>query len=294
MFLQTLAFGILIGALYGLVALGLSLLMGVMKFINVAHGTFIILGGYVCYWAFQFSGLNPYLSILLVIPIMFIVGLGLFRSVLSPLLKLPNISNRINNSMLITFGVIYVLDNVMSFFWKPDVRSVLTSVTGKALDWGGIKFSITGLFGLGISIAVGIALYFMLGRTHFGKQIRAATQDAEAASLCGINVQRTYLISSGISIALAGIAGVVIVSSYSINPNGGLSWLLVAFVVMILAGEGNINAVIPAGLVLGLLEAIGVFVVGAPYRQAVALVVFIIILMFRPQGLFTGRRQSYR
>jgi branched-chain amino acid transport system permease protein len=192
--------------------------------------------------------------------------------------------------MLITFGIIYVVDNLMTIFWKPDVRSIVAPFTGRSIDVFGTKFSVTGLCGLAVAILVAVALYFVLGRTHFGKHVRAATQDAEAASLCGVNVHRTYLISSGIAIALAGVAGVIIVSSYSINPNGGLRWLLVAFVVMILAGEGNINAIVPAGLILGLLEAVGVFIVGAPYRQVVALVIFIVILIFRPQGLFRKRR----
>ena len=289
-FAQTIAYGILVGAMYGLITLGLGLLMGVMKFLNVAHGTFIVLGGYISFWLFTHYGMNPYLSIPLVIVVMFFVGLVVYKVTLSPLLKLPNVGNRLNSSMLITFGIIYVVDNLMTIFWKPDVRSIVAPFTGRSIDLFGTKFSLTGLYGLAVAILVAVALYFVLGRTHFGKHVRAATQDAEAASLCGVNVHRTYLISSGIAIALAGVAGVIIVSSYSINPNGGLRWLLVAFVVMILAGEGNINAIVPAGLILGLLEAVGVFIVGAPYRQVVALVIFIVILIFRPQGLFRKRR----
>jgi len=292
-FVQTLAYGILVGALYGLVTLGLGLLMGVMKFLNVAHGTFIVLGGYVSYWLFQYFQINPYFSIPLVIIAMFAVGLVLYSLALSPLLKLPNIGNRINSSMLITFGIIYILDNLMAFLWKPDVRSIVTSYSLKSIKFLHVRFSITGLCGLAVALLVAIALYFILNKTDFGKNVRAATEDAEAASLCGINVHRTYLISSGIAIALAGIAGVVLVSSYSITPNGGLSWLLIAFVVMTLAGEGNLHAIVPAGLVLGLLDAIGVFVFGPEYRQAVALVIFLLILMVRPQGLFTLRRQAH-
>ena len=293
MFTQTIAYGILVGAMYGLITLGLGLLMGVMKFLNVAHGTFIVLGGYVSYWLFTRYGLNPYLSIPLVIVVMFLIGLLVYKVTLSPLLKLPSLGNRLNSSMLITFGIIYVMDNLMTIFWKPDVRSIVAPFTGRSMEFFGIKLSVTGLCGFGIAIVVAVAIYFVLGRTQFGKHVRAATQDAEAASLCGVNVHRTYLISSGIAIALAGVAGVIIVSSYSISPNSGLRWLLVAFVVMILAGEGNIHAIVPAGLILGLLEAVGVFIVGAPYRQVVALVVFIVILIFRPQGLFGKRRLTY-
>jgi branched-chain amino acid transport system permease protein len=279
--------------MYGLITLGLGLLMGVMKFLNVAHGTFIVLGGYISYWVFARYGVNPYLSIPLVIVVMFFIGLVVYKVTFSPLLKLPSIGNRLNSSMLITFGIIYVVDNLMTIFWKPDVRSIVAPFTGRSMELFGTKFSITGLCGFAVAIAVAVALYFVLGRTQFGKHVRAATQDAEAASLCGVDVHRTYLISSGIAIALAGVAGVIIVSSYSISPNGGLRWLLVAFVVMILAGEGNINAIVPAGLILGLLEAVGVFIVGAPYRQVVALVIFIVILIFRPQGLFRKRRLTY-
>jgi branched-chain amino acid transport system permease protein len=205
---------------------------------------------------------------------------------LSPLLKLPDIGMRIDTSMLVTFGLIWVLDNVMTMLWTPDTRTIMTSYTGETFKFSGMRFSITGLGGLGVAVFVAIALYFILSRTYFGKHIRAATQDAEAASLCGINVHRIYLLSTGIAIALAGVAGVMVISTYSISASGGISWLLIAFVVMILAGEGNINAIIPAGVIFGLLEAGSVLVVGVPYRQAIALLVFIVVLMFRPQGLF--------
>ena len=284
--MQTIANGILVGALYGLVALGLGLLMGAMKFLNIAHGTFIILGGYISFWLFNLWNIDPFLSIPLVIIAMFLIGLVLYTLMLSPLLKLPNIGMRIDTSMLVTFGLIWVLDNVMTMLWTPDTRTIMTSYTGETLRFFGTRFSITGLGGLGVAALVAIALYFIFTRTYFGKHIRAATQDAEAASLCGINVHRIYLLSSGIAIALAGVAGVIVISTYSISASGGISWLLIAFVVMILAGEGNINAIIPAGVIFGLLEAGSVLVVGVPYRQAIALLVFIVVLMFKPQGIF--------
>src|SRR5512143_77266 len=201
---QTLANGLLVGALYGLVALGFALLMGVMKFLNTAHGTFIILGGYLSYWLLELWGIDPFLSLPLVVMAMFLVGLAFYKLALSPLLKLPNIGMRINTSMLITFGSIWVLDNTMTVLWTPDVRSIMTSYTGQTLKLLGIRFSLTGLGGVGVAVLVALALYFILSGTDFGKHIRAATQDGVAASLCGINVERTYLFSCGIAIALAG------------------------------------------------------------------------------------------
>jgi branched-chain amino acid transport system permease protein len=287
--IQTIAYGIVVGALYGLIGLGLGLIMGIMKFLNIAHGTFIMLGGYVSFWLFTLWGIDPYLTIPLVIVAMFLIGLLLYKLTLSPLLKLPHIGMRISNSLLITFGVIYVLDNAMTLVWKADVRTIIASYRGEALNLFGARVPYTGLAGLGIAVLATVTLYFIFSRTYFGKHVRAATQDAEAASLCGVNVQRTYLISCGIATALAGIAGVVIVSSYSVTPTGGLSWLLIGIVVMVLAGEGNINAILPAGIILGLVESASVFVVPIQYRQAIALLIFIIVLMFRPQGLFTKR-----
>jgi branched-chain amino acid transport system permease protein len=286
---QTIANGILVGALYGLVALGLGLLMGVMKFLNIAHGTFIILGGYVSFWLFDLWGLDPFLSIPLVIIAMFFTGLVLYRFALSPLLKLPSIGMRIDTSMLITFGLIWVLDNAMTVLWTVDTRTIMTHYTGETFKLFGTRLSVTGLRGLGVAVLVAFVLYFIFSKTYLGKHIRAATQDAEAASLCGINVHRTYLFSCGIAIALAGLAGVVVISSYSINSTGGISWLLTAFVVMVLAGEGNINAILPAGLLFGLLESGGVLLVGVSYREAIALIIFIIVLMFKPNGLFARK-----
>jgi len=281
--------GLLVGALYGLVALGFALLMGVMKFLNTAHGTFIILGGYLSYWLLELWGIDPFLSLPLVVMAMFLIGIVFYKLALSPLLKLPNIGMRINSSMLITFGSIWVLDNTMTVLWTPDVRSIMTSYTGQTLKLLGVRFSLTGLGGVGVAILVALVLYFILSGTYFGKHIRAATQDVVAASLCGINVQRTYLFSCGIAIALAGVAGMVVVSSYSISSTAGIGWLSSAFVVMVLAGEGNINAIIPAGMLLGLIESAGLLVMGVSYRQAIALIVFIIVLMIKPQGLFAKK-----
>jgi branched-chain amino acid transport system permease protein len=288
--LQILTYGLIVGAVYGLVAIGLALLMGVMKYLNIAHGTFIMLGGYVSFWLSHFWGLDPFASIPLVMLVMFLVGLVLYKVLLSPLARLPE-GLKINNSMLITFGLTWILDNAATLVWTSDVRSVTTSYTGEVVELFGVRLSYTGLAGMGLAVTLILLLHLLLTKTFFGKSVRAATQDADAASLSAINVQRTFLISCGIGIALAGAAGVAIVSIYSITPTGGLSWLLLSMVVLVLAGEGNINGILPAGLFLGLVEAVSVFVTGASYREVVGLIVFILVLMFRPQGLFVSRKR---
>lgn len=287
--IQTLLIGVIIGALYGLVALGFGLIMGVMKFVNIAHGSFIIIGGFISYWLFTRLGIDPYLSIPLVMIGMFVMGLVLYQLLFSPLLKLPRPEMRLDKSLLLTFGVIWILDNIETLIWTPNARTIITSYSSHTLNISGIRLSYTGLIGLGIAELAAAALYFTLTRTYFGKHVRAASEDTEAASLSGINVRRTYLISCGIAAALAGAAGAVIVTSYSVTPSSGLNWLLTAMVVIVLAGEGNITYILPAGIVLGVIQSASTLVVSPAYQQPIALIIFILILMIRPHGLFASR-----
>ena len=287
--IQTIVIGIALGALYGLVALGFGLIVGVMKFVNIAHGSFIIIGGYVAYWLFTLRGIDPYLSIPAAMLCMFIMGLILFQLILSPLLKYPTAEMRIDKSLLITFGVTWVLDNAVTMLWTPDTRSITVPYSGSTIDIFGARLGYTGLAGLAIAVVMAALLHLLLSKTYFGKHVRAATEDSGAASLSGVNVRRTYLISCGIAAALAGVSGVVIVSSYSITPNAGLNWLLTAMVVMVLAGEGNITYILPAGLILGLLQSLSTLVVSPAYQQPIALIVFVLVLMFKPNGLFVRK-----
>jgi len=285
--IQTILIGITVGALYGLVALGFGLIMGVMKFVNIAHGSFIIIGGYIAYWLFTLWGIDPFLSIPAVVAGMFVMGLILYRLLLSPLLKYPRAEMRIDKSLLVTFGATWILDNTITVLWTPDTRSIFTSYAGSTVDIFGAKL---GLVGLIIAVVVALVLHLLLTRTYFGKHVRAATEDAAAASLSGVNVQRTYLVSCGIAAALAGLAGVVIVTTYSIAPSGGLNWLLTAMVVIVLAGEGNITYILPSGLILGVIQSFSTLFVSPAYQQPIALIIFILVLMFRPNGLFASGR----
>ncbi len=284
--IQALLIGIVVGALYSLVALGFGLIMGVMRFVNIAHGSFIIIGGYIAYWLFTLWGIDPYLSIPAVMVCMFVMGLLLYRLALAPLLKYPRAEMRMDKSLLITFGVTWVLDNAVTLVWTPDTRSVFTTYSGSTIDIFGARLGLVGLTGLIIAVLIAVFLHLLLTRTYFGKHVRAATEDSGAAALSGVNVQRTYLISCGIAAALGGVAGVVIVSSYSVAPSGGLNWLLTAMVVIVLAGEGNITAILPAGLILGVLQSMSTLVVSPAYQQPISLIVFILVLLLRPNGLF--------
>ena len=285
MIAQTLAYGVILGAFYGLVAIGLALLFGVMKYLNLAHGSFMMIGGYICYWIFALWHVDPIVSIPLVMVIMFLIGSILYKVLFSRLIKAPE-GQRMNNSMLITFGLILVLDNSAVAFWTSDVRTVSTSYFGTTPELFGIKVPLTGLIIIGLTLLVIVGLHLFLSRTYLGKSIRATAQDWEAANLLGVNIDYTYLISCGISTALAGIAGTGVAVMYTLSPDIGLGWVLSAMVVMVLAGLGNIKEVFIAGLIMGILEQLSAVLMGGQYRGMVSLAVFILILVIRPQGLF--------
>ena len=281
---QIVAYGIITGVFYGLLTVGLALLFGVMKYLNIAHGSFIIIGGYISFWLFTLLDIDPFVSIPVVMLVMFVLGLIVYRVLFSPLGKFPE-GLRLGNSMLITFGLILVLDNAGTLIWTSEVKTITTSYSGTTLKLFGTLLPLTGLAMFGVTLIVIIGLHLFLNRTYFGKSLRATAEDWEAASLLGININRTYLISCGISMALSGIAGTGVALMYSIQPHSGLDWMLTALIVLVLAGLGNIKGVFAAGLLLGLVEQVSVLFVGGHYRAVVGLVIFVLILILRPEGL---------
>jgi branched-chain amino acid transport system permease protein len=282
---QILAYGIILGVFYGLVTIGLSLLFGVMKYLNIAHGSFMMLGAYASYWLFMRWDIDPILSIPLVMALMFLVGCLLYRLLFSRLSKVSE-DVRINSSMIMAFGLILILDNSAIALWTTNIKILNTSYTSTMLEFMGIRIPLTGLIVIGLTSLAILALHLFLSRTYLGKSIRATSQDWEAASLLGVNIDRIYLISCGISLALAGLAGACFALTYPISPDIGLRWVLFAMVVLVLAGMGKIKEVFFAGLIMAILEQLSSVVIGAEYRGIVSLAVFILILIFKPQGLF--------
>jgi branched-chain amino acid transport system permease protein len=278
---QVIAYGIVTGAFYGLAAIGLSLVFGVMKHLNIAHGSFLMIGGFSAFWLFHLFKIDPFVSLPLVMVILFIIGAALYKGLFSHLDKLPE-GLKINNSMLVGFGLTWILDNLAILFWTSDVRAVTPSYTGKV--WHvlpGLRLSFVGLGIIGLALLVIFSLHLILTRTYFGKSVRATAQDRDAGNLMGVNVGRTYLIFFALSAALAGVAGAAAAVNYSIHPTVGFEWLLKAIVILVLAGFGKIGQVFMAGLLLGIAEGISVYFVGATYREVVGLIIFILVLLRR-------------
>jgi branched-chain amino acid transport system permease protein len=286
--LQILVFGLFVGGLYGVAAVGLSLVFGVLRVLNVAHGELLMFGGYASYWLFTLLGIDPFLSLLLTAPALFVAGLLLNLVLFAHVSHLEE-ETRIKNSLLIGFGLALVLQSLAIQLWTADERSVNPAYAGLGLNVAGVALPFTRLAGLAVAILVILALHVFLRTTYFGKAIRATAEDWEAATLAGVNVRAVYLVTFALGSALAGVAGTLVSLGYTIAPSIGVAWSIKALIVVVLAGLGNVLGVLGAGLLLGLIEALSVFAIGAPYREVVGLILFVLVLLLRPQGLF-GRR----
>jgi branched-chain amino acid transport system permease protein len=289
-FVQNLVFGILLGALYGLAAVGIAMVFGVTKFLNVAHGELLMLGGYACYWLFTLYGLDPFLSLPIVILFLLVIGVVLYQLFFVRMVKLPT-EEKIKNTMLVGFGLSLILQNVALLLWSADDRGITTSYSAASFTILGIRFPVVRVAGLVISLVCLFALHQFLRKTYTGKAIRATVEDWEAASLVGIDVKQVYLLSFLLGAALAGVAGALVSVSYSIDPSMGMGWTLKSLIVMVLGGLGNFIGTFIAGILLGATESTTAFFIGGNYRQVVGLVLFLLIMVFRPQGLF-GKKEK--
>ena len=281
---QSLVFGIFVGGLYGLAAVGLSLVFGVMRMLNVAHGELLMLGGYVSYFFFSLYKIDPFLSLIPTAFILFIIGMILYKGLFSHLAKL-NEEVKIKNSLLIGFGLSLVFHNLAIRLWTADERSVSVLYSGWGFSLFGLRFPFIRFSGLLLAIIVILALHLFLTKTYFGKAIRATTENWESASLMGINIEKTSLVSFALGAAFAAMAGTIVSVGYAIHPAMGLEWTLKALIVVVLAGLGNIGGAFVAGVLLGAAESVSTLFVGS-YMEVVGLVIFLLVLELRPQGLF--------
>lgn len=285
---QQLILGLLVGGLYGLAAAGLSLTFGVLRVLNVAHGELLMLGGYGTFWLFTLWHIDPFVSLLAVAPAMFALGMVLYAVLFRFIVKAQE-EERIKNSLLIGFGLTLVLHALAIRLWTADERSVTTAYAGAVLRLGPIALPLIRAASVLLAFALLMALEWFLSKARWGRAIRATAEDWEAASLMGIPVGRTYLLAFALGTALAGIAGGLVSISYSISPSIGMEWTLKALIVIVLSGLGSLFGSFAGGILLGLAEAMSVVFLGGPYREVVGLILFLLVLLLRPQGLFGAR-----
>jgi branched-chain amino acid transport system permease protein len=284
--LQNAVFGLLLGGLYGLGAVGLSLVFGVLAVLNVAHGELIMLGGYVSVWLFTLWRVDPFVSVLVAGPALFLVGAVLFRLFFRRLVSYAE-EDRIKTSILIGFGLALVVQTLAILAWGADERAVTPPYAGAVMRLGSVVVPLSRLAALAIAFLVLGGVHLFLTRTRVGTALRATADDEQGAVLVGIPIGTAYLRAFALGSALAGVAGALVSVSDAVSPAIGLHWTLKALIVIVLGGMGNIFGTFVAGLFLGLAEATSGFLLGNAYREVVGLMLFLLVLSVRPRGLLT-------
>ncbi len=282
--IQVLALGLMQGGIYALVAIGLTLIYGVMKVVNFSHGEFVTLGMYLAVSAFAL-GVNPYLAAPFIMALVFLLGGIAQRMVIQPALGHPQI-----NQILILIGLSTMLIGLMQLIWGPNNQVVRLSWARETVDIGPLTLTYTRMIAFGVAITIAMSLWAFLKKSRLGMAIRAAAQNPQAAPLMGIDVAKANLATFGIGAGLAALAGALISPIFFVNPTFGIDlFLLPAFVIVVLGTMGNFAGALIGGLIIGVAESVGGYLFGASWRQAVSLAIFVVVLLVLPRGLFRGR-----
>jgi branched-chain amino acid transport system permease protein len=276
---QTLILGVLVGGVYALMSSGLTLIFGVMRVINVAHGAFLILGAYITYLLFQNLHIDPIVSILITIPLLFGTGWVLQRYMLS------RIKNPEQTSVLVTFALALVMEGIMGAVFQTTFRSVKPDYATDAIMLAGYRFPVTRLMGFGAALVVILALYLILQYTDLGRAIRATIQDPRAAQLVGINVAKISALTFAIGVATAAAGGSLLSMIYSFNPASQADWVARTLSIIVLGGMGSLPGAMVAALILGVMEQLTAIVITLYWSPIVFYFFLFITLILRPQGL---------
>ena len=276
--MQILINGILLGAIYALLGVGMSMMFGIVKLTNLAHGEFIIMGAFGSTILSSALGINPILTLVVTVPVMFLLGMVL-QSVLINRVMLRGAEP----ALLVTFGLSIILKDTMLLLFTADAQKIGGSYATASLNLGGISISVLNLVVFAISLITILVLTLFLRKTYMGRAIRATSDDTVAASLMGVSVKKTYGVAMGIAMATAAIAGLCVGMRWTFYPSSGGEYLLIAFGVVVIGGMGSIPGTLVAGLVFGLAQVIG----GANYGMFISYIVLLVMLAVRPQGLFS-------
>ena len=285
LYLQAIVNGILIGGVYSLMAVGLSLIFGVMRVINFAHGDMMVWGMFLSFWLFTTLGVDPYLSILATGTAVFLLGAAVQRGLVSRILSAPH-----EMQILLMMGVALVLENVALMTWGPDPRRVNVSY-GLTTFWlGPIVFDLPRLVTFGMALLLGLLLYLFLSRTDLGRMIRAASDNQTGALLVGTDILKVFTLAFGIGAACVGAAGSLMTPLLPFTPSSGILFTLTSFNIVIIGGMGNLLGAFVGGLLVGVSESLGAVLLVPSLKEIVGFVLLVLILLFRPQGLLGGRR----
>ncbi len=279
--LTPLIMGILLGGLYIIIALGLSMVFGVMRLVNLAHGDLVILGSYLSYTIFTSLGLDPILSLVITIPVLFGVGFFIQQYLLRRAFSISG-----EAPLIIAFGIALILQNFNQVIWTPLSRGISTGYSMSSFFLGSRQFPISYLLDFIAAVVVMLALREFLNRTYVGRAITAASQNRRAAQLMGVNTTMIYGFAFGIAMISAAIAGVFLGMTFPFTPVSGTQFLIIAFGVVIIGGLGSLFGTFLGGLILGLVQTFSSYFFGSASQMLFVYLAVLIVLAFRPQGLF--------
>ncbi len=276
--------GLLQGAIYALVALGLTLIYGVLHIINFAHGSLLMLAMYGVFLLFNNFGIDPYAALPILVIGMFALGYGLQRVLIGRASH-----GRDENILLVTLGISIVIENLALFFFQGDTRTIDVPYAFDSIEIAGVFVAIPRLIAFGAALLIAALLWLMIQRSDVGRAIRAVAKEKQGARLVGINVDHIYAVSYGIGIACLGAAACLLMPTYLVYPTVGHAFVLIAFTVVVLGGMGSFPGALLGGLLIGLCESFGGLFLGESFGQIGIFLVFIAVLLFRPSGLMGSR-----
>jgi branched-chain amino acid transport system permease protein len=277
--------GLLIGGIYTLVASGLTLIYGVLHIINFAHGSMLMLAMFGVYYLLMKLGIDPYMSLLIMMPAMYLLGYLLYKLLIGRLAQ-----GKDENILLITLGLSILIENLALMFFKGDTRTISVSYSDTMVELGPTLVSLPKIISFGAAMALCAALGLFIQRTDTGKAIRAVAKERVGARLVGIDVERVFAISFGIGLATLGAAACLLMPIFYVSPTTGHVFVMVAFTVVVLGGMGSFLGAVIGGLIVGLTESFGGLFLGESLGQIGISLIFILILLFRPSGLFGAKR----
>ena len=280
-YIQLVISGLLIGGIYALISIGLTLIFGVMRIVNFAHGEFLMLAMFMTFWMVELTGMSPYMALPFVAVAMFVFGTIVYVLVIRKTLSSPMVVQ-----IFATVGLGMLMSNSALVAWTADYRMLQSAAGSSVIHIGGIQIGVASLVAFSVAIVVALALFAFIAFTYTGKAIRATVQDRAAAQLMGVNIDRVFMLTFALGSLLVGIAGALLAPIFPVYPTVGISFGTVSFVVVVLGGMGSMTGALLGGLIIGLVETLSGFFIDTGLKQAVYFAVFILVLIFRPNGLF--------
>ena len=275
---------LLLGGIYALIAVGLTLIFGVMRVVNFAHGEFLMLAMYLAFWSFALLGLDPYVTLVLALPVIFLGGWLSYRLVMGPVIQASH-----NVQIFTTVGLSIALQNLALVLWTADAQFIRTPYYAVVVRLGGAAFNLAQAVAFLVAVLATVALFAFLRWSYTGKVMRATAQDRQAASLMGIDTGRVYSLTWAVGVTCVGVAGVLLAPVYPVYPTAGLQFVLIAYVAVVLGGLGDMAGAVIASLIVATVEVVGSYVIGTAWKEVLYLLLFIAILLARPAGLFGQR-----